>query len=148
MSLSLAKQPDAASIPDRVATRRQGIRSSIQLSDLLAVAVLLLFVVVFSTLTIRAHQSFNTAALDLAKFDQSIWNTSRGDPYAITLSEDTVNDSHFSPALAIFAPLYWIWADIRLLLIALSCWAALVSSSTGTSGAQLPGWGWRSSPPT
>ncbi len=82
--------------------------------------MLLLFVVVFSTLTIRAHQSFNTNALDLAKFDQSIWNTSRGDFYTITLAEDTVNDSHFSPALAVFAPLYWVWADIRLLLITLS----------------------------
>lgn len=116
----MAQQHDAASVSDRAATRRHVCTSSIPLSDLLAVALLLLFVVVFATLTIRAHQSFNTNALDLAKFDQSIWNTSRGNPYAITLAEDNVNDSHFSPALAIFAPLYWIWPDIRLLLIALS----------------------------
>jgi len=105
-------------IPDaHSAARLRRFMAHIQPSDWAAIVLLLFYVIIFSTLTIRQHQSFNTNALDLAKFDQSIWNTSRGHPYAITISEDTVNDSHFSPALAIFAPLYWVWSDIRLLLI-------------------------------
>ncbi len=90
---------------------------ALQPSDWLALALLLLYVLVFSTLTIRQHQSFNTNALDLGKFDQSIWNTAQGRPFQITISENLVIESHFSPSLALFAPLYWIWSDIRLLFI-------------------------------
>ena len=82
--------------------------------------MLALYVLLFSTLTIRQHQSFNTNALDLAKFDQSIWNTSRARPYQITIGEDLVIESHFSPALALFAPLYWLWPDVRILFVAQS----------------------------
>jgi uncharacterized membrane protein len=95
---------------------RAAIRA-MQPSDWLALALLLLYVLVFSTLTIRQHQSFNTNALDLGKFDQSIWNTAQGRPFQITISENLVIESHFSPSLALFAPLYWIWSDIRLLFI-------------------------------
>lgn len=87
-------------------------------TDWLALGLLALYVVIFSTLTIREHLAFNTNALDLGKFDQSIWNTSQGRPFAITIGEDSVLQSHFSPALALFAPLYWIWPDIRLLFVA------------------------------
>lgn len=100
--------------------RLQANLKSLTLSDWLAFALLLLYVVVFSTLTIRQHQSFNTNALDLAKFDQSIWNTAHGRPYQISIGEDLVLESHFSPSLAIFAPIYWIWPDIRALFIAQS----------------------------
>lgn len=86
--------------------------------DWLAIGLLLLYVIIFSTLNIRQQNSFNTNALDLAKFDQSIWNTSRGRPYQITIGEDLVIESHFSPALALFAPLYWLWPDIRILFLA------------------------------
>jgi uncharacterized membrane protein len=88
--------------------------------DWLAVGLLLLYTAVFSTLTIRQHNSFNTNALDLAKFDQSIWNTSHGRPYRITIGEDLVIESHFSPSLAVYAPLFWLWPDIRILFIAQS----------------------------
>ncbi len=88
--------------------------------DWLAIGLLLLYAAVFSTLTIRQHNSFNTNALDLAKFDQSIWNTSRGRPYQITIGEDLVIESHFSPSLAVYAPLFWLWPDIKILFIAQS----------------------------
>jgi uncharacterized membrane protein len=89
-------------------------------SDWLALGLLALYVIVFSTLTIRQHAGFNTNALDLAKFDQSIWNTSWGRPFQITIGEDLVIESHFSPSLALYAPLYWLWPDIRMLFIAQS----------------------------
>ncbi len=85
--------------------------------DWLAIIFLLLYVAVFSTLTIRQHNNFSTNALDLAKFDQSIWNTSQGRPYQITIGENLVIESHFSPSLALYAPLYWIWPDVRILFI-------------------------------
>jgi uncharacterized membrane protein len=89
-------------------------------TDRIAIALLLLFGVTFSAMTWLKHDSFGTRALDLAKFDQAIWNTSRGHPFATTLSEASVLHSHFSPALALYAPLFWLWSDVRLLFIAQS----------------------------
>lgn len=87
-------------------------------TDWMALLLLAIYVLVFSWLAIRQHQSFHTHALDLAKFDQAIWNTAQGRLFQITLSEKLVIESHFSPSMALFAPLYWIWADIRFLFIA------------------------------
>jgi uncharacterized membrane protein len=98
-------------------SRIRAAYQTLQPSDWLALALLLLYVLVFSTLTIRQHESFNTNALDLGKFDQSIWNTSQGRPFQITISENSIIESHFSPSLALFAPLYWIWPDVRMLFI-------------------------------
>ena len=98
-------------------SRVRAFLGRVMLTDWLALGLLLLYVFVFSWLTIRQHQSFNTNALDLAKFDQAIWNTANGRPYQITIAEDSVLQSHFSPALALFAPLYWLWPDVRFLFI-------------------------------
>lgn len=95
------------------------IRKS-QPADWIAVALLMIYVAVFSWMTIRQHEGFRTNALDLAKFDQAIWNTAQGRPFHITLVEDSIIQSHFSPILALYAPLYWLWSDIRILFIAQS----------------------------
>ncbi len=93
---------------------------ALDLTDRIAIVLFILFTVTFSTLTILKHDGFGTRALDLAKFDQAIWNTSQGRPYRITLSETLVIKNHFSPALALYAPLFWIWPNVRLLFIAQS----------------------------
>lgn len=85
--------------------------------DWLAIGVLLIYVTGFSWMTIRQHESFQTNALDLAKFDQAIWNTAQGRPYQISLIQQSIIQSHFSPILAVYAPLYWLWPNIRLLLV-------------------------------
>ena len=93
---------------------------ALALTDRIAIVLFILFAVTFSTLRILKHDGFGTRALDLAKFDQSIWNTAQGRPYRTTLSETSVIQSHFSPALALYAPLFWIWPNVRLLFIAQS----------------------------
>lgn len=85
--------------------------------DWIAIALFLTYVLVFSWLNIRQFQAFEFGALDLAKFDQGIWSTAQGKPFRITLAEDSVIQSHFSPSLALLSPLYLIWPDIRLLFI-------------------------------
>ena len=85
--------------------------------DWAAIGLFLLYVAAFSWMSIRQHQSFQTNALDLAKFDQAIWNTAQGRPFRITLIQDSIVQSHFSPILAVYAPLYWLWSDVRLLFI-------------------------------
>jgi uncharacterized membrane protein len=90
---------------------------SLQLTDWIALALLLVYVTAFSWMTIRQHNGFRTNALDLAKFDQMIWNAAQGrQPYS-TITRQSAVQGHFSPGLALYAPLYWVWTDIRLLFI-------------------------------
>ncbi len=86
-------------------------------SDWVAIGLFMVYVAAFSWMTIRQHESFQTNALDLAKFDQAIWNTANGRLFRTTLIQDSIVQSHFSPILAIYAPLYWLWPDMRLLFV-------------------------------
>jgi uncharacterized membrane protein len=57
---------------------------------------------------------------DLANYDQAIWNTTQGRPFASTLIEHADNwfGDHFAPVVALFVPLYMIWPTPSWLLIA------------------------------
>ncbi len=71
---------------------------------------------VFSLL--RFHQ-FETAGFDLGIFDQTVWHYSRFEaPQNTIRGLDTIWGDHFSPILMLLAPLYWIWSDPRMLLLA------------------------------
>jgi uncharacterized membrane protein len=85
----------------------------------LVVGVALLYGVYFSIYTVQRHNAFLTSAYDLGNFDQAIWNTSQGRPFAMSnLPDVTIRFAHHvEPILLLIAPLYWIWSDVRLLLI-------------------------------
>jgi len=109
----------ATGVQCRICSQTAGVCLQVRaLTDRIAIALFILFTVTFSTLTLLKHDGFGTRALDLAKFDQAIWNTAQGRPYRTTLSETSAIQSHFSPALALYAPLFWIWPDVRLLFVA------------------------------
>jgi uncharacterized membrane protein len=74
-----------------------------------------LFCIVLSTLLILKHDSFHTQALDLAKFDQAIWNTLRGRFLFTTIQDYTILGNHFSPLMAFLSPLYLLWSNVRVL---------------------------------
>ncbi len=85
-------------------------------------AVILLFIgycLLFSYLSIAQHESLQTHGLDLGFPDQVVWNTAHGRPFAYSISPRATNflGEHFSPILALLVPLYWIWPDVRALLI-------------------------------
>jgi uncharacterized membrane protein len=66
------------------------------------------------------------SGLDLAIFDQAVWHYSRFEaPFSSIHGENLLGD-HFHPLVAVLAPLYWIWSDPRMLVIAQ---AALVAAS-------------------
>lgn len=73
----------------------------------------------FSYLSIMQHDSLETHAYDLGFPDQVVWNTAHGRPFACSFSTWTTNflGEHFSPILVLLVPLYWIWPDVRALLI-------------------------------
>jgi uncharacterized membrane protein len=66
------------------------------------------------------------SGLDLAIFDQAVWRYSNlQSPYSTIKFENLLGD-HFHPIVALLAPLYWVWSDPRMLLIAQS---ALIAAS-------------------
>ncbi len=63
------------------------------------------------------HRALGTG-YDLGIYDQVVWNMAHGRPFATTLVYETNGYyDHFEPALALIAPLYWLWSDVRVLLI-------------------------------
>ncbi|MBA3384538.1 MAG: DUF2079 domain-containing protein [Actinobacteria bacterium] len=65
------------------------------------------------------HQRFGSNAYDLGIFDQAVWGYSRFEwiPNTVLRLPHTMGD-HFHPILVVLAPLYWVWDDARVLLVA------------------------------
>lgn len=101
-------EPDAA---------RPGLRAVIRrerpLIGLVALASLL-----YAGYAVLEHLRFETG-LDLGFFNQAIWHYSRFEEPAVTARAlDNLLGEHFHPILATLAPLYWIWPDPAMLLVA------------------------------
>ena len=92
-------------------------------------AAMLAYALVYGGLSIARHASFGTHALDLGTMDQAVWNTSRGrlleyTPLPVDFGDaapDLSPDSRLVGGkleliLLLLSPLYWLWADPRLLI--------------------------------
>lgn len=66
------------------------------------------------------HAQLRTAGYDLGIFDQTVRAYSRFRAPLVTLKGDDYNilGDHFHPILMALAPLYWLWDDPRVLLLA------------------------------
>ena len=74
---------------------------------------------VYVLMSLRNHSTFGTPARDLGIFDQAIWNLSKLHAPASTIrGYANLWGDHWHPILAVFAPLYWIWDNVRAVLIA------------------------------
>lgn len=78
----------------------------------------LLFVIFGTILWLNKHNAFETRTYDFARFAQGIWNVWHGEPLFTSISKNNILGNHFSPILALYAPLLLIWPDERILLIA------------------------------
>jgi len=74
---------------------------------------------VYAVFAVTCYAQYRTAGYDLGIFDQAVRAyahmrlpvaTLKGDGY------DVLGD-HFDPIVALWAPLYWLWDDVRMLLI-------------------------------
>lgn len=75
----------------------------------------------YSLFSLLRHWHFGSAGHDLGIVDQAIWHYSRFEVPATTIRlEPTPNllGDHFSPILAVLAPLYWVFPDAGTLLVA------------------------------
>jgi hypothetical protein len=66
------------------------------------------------------HATFRTTGFDLGIFDQAIRDYAHFRAPIVPLKGPDYNllGDHFHPLIAVLAPLYWIWDDPRMLLIA------------------------------
>lgn len=79
-----------------------------------------LWVLVVGNLAVQRHLAFETG-WDLGIFTQVIWSTIHGRPFYVTVfggPGGSFLSHHFSPFLAVLAPVYSVWPDARALLLA------------------------------
>ncbi|KKP66518.1 MAG: hypothetical protein UR68_C0012G0004 [Candidatus Roizmanbacteria bacterium GW2011_GWA2_35_19] len=94
--------------------------SNIKIKILLWLAILL-FIGIFSYLSIKRYKTLNSYYYDLGIMNQVVYNTSRGRFLEMTNQDLKKNVSrlaiHFDPILAIFAPFYQFYEGPEVLLI-------------------------------
>jgi uncharacterized membrane protein len=65
------------------------------------------------------HDHFGSNAYDLGVYDQTIWGYSRLEVVENTVTQvPNLLGDHFQPILLALAPLFWVWDDVRMLLLA------------------------------
>ncbi len=86
---------------------------------LLLVVAVLVYVVIFADLAFDLHTGMRTHKADLGQMDQAIWNTSRG-RFLEAVDGDFVSTrltDHVEPIFALISPIFWVWDDVRALLL-------------------------------
>ena len=94
-------------------------------TDWVFIAVLCLGTAFLVATSLLQHRALGTG-YDLGIYDQTVWNLSHGRIWMTTLVYETGGFyDHFEPILLLFVPLYWLWSDVRVLLIVQSIALAL-----------------------
>ncbi len=74
-----------------------------------------------SALAVLQHRAFWTGRFDVGNLTQAVWSTAHGDLLSVTGlrgQQFSRLGAHFDPIVAAFAPLWWLWPDPSLLLVA------------------------------
>lgn len=86
---------------------------------LVLLGLALVYMIIFTQLSWDAHAGMRTHKADLGQIDQAVWNSSRG-----RLLEQTDNGftatrltDHVEPMLVLISPIFWLWNDVRALLL-------------------------------
>lgn len=77
------------------------------------------YAIIFTRLAWEYHAGMRTHRSDLGQIDQAVWNSSRGRWLAQTDNgfEATRLTDHVEPILVLISPIYWLWDDVRALLL-------------------------------
>ncbi|MBI5614412.1 DUF2079 domain-containing protein [Candidatus Gottesmanbacteria bacterium] len=89
--------------------------------DRYALKALILWVIVlsilYSSLSLVRHAHFQSGGFDLGLYDQSVWQYSRFLwPYN-TIKDRFILGDHLTLTLPLLSPLFWLWDDVRILLV-------------------------------
>ncbi|MCL4859872.1 MAG: DUF2079 domain-containing protein, partial [Caldilineaceae bacterium] len=87
--------------------------------QLLLLAAIALYVVVFARMAFDQHLGMRTHRSDLGQIDQAVWNSSRGRFVENTDAGfvATRMTDHVEPILALISPVFYLWDDVRALLL-------------------------------
>lgn len=86
---------------------------------LIVLGMMVLYAIAFIIFTIGRYDRYNATGWDLGIFTQLTWNAARGLLMQNTLAEDNNMLAVHAPYITILlAPLMWVWADPRMMLIA------------------------------
>lgn len=88
---------------------------------------ILLLSILYSTLSILRHNHFQSGGFDLGIFDQTIWQYSRFFKPYNTIKDRFILGDHLSLTLPLLAPLFWLWDNVRILLIFQAVWLSFSS---------------------
>lgn len=76
----------------------------------------------YATLSIVRHNRFESGGFDLGLYDQAVWQYSQFLwPYN-TVKDRFILGDHLTLTLPLLAPLYWLWSDVKMLLIFQAVW--------------------------
>src|SRR5690242_14739490 len=90
----------------------------LKLYHLLPVIIILVITSLYLLLSLLRHQQYLTFGYDLGNHDQTLWMYSHFIYPFVTIEYKFALLNHFGPSFALLSPLYWIWDDVRMLLIA------------------------------
>lgn len=98
-------------------------------AHLLLGGMVLVYIIYFSWYTINRHNTLNSYTADLSLIDQPMWNTVIGPGGFMELTWGSRQQprlaEHFEPVLVPLALLFFVWDDVRVLLVAQSVALAL-----------------------
>ncbi len=78
--------------------------------------------IAYSTLSIVRHNHFQSGGFDLGLYDQAVWQYANFQwPYN-TIKDRFILGDHLTLTLPLLAPLFWLWDDVRMLLIFQAFW--------------------------
>ncbi len=81
--------------------------------------------VLYATLSVARHNRFQSGGFDLGLYDQAVWQYATfAWPYN-TVKERFILGDHLTLTLPLLAPLFWLWDDVRVLLIFQAVWVSL-----------------------
>lgn len=81
-----------------------------------------------SSLAVLQQRAFETGRFDVGNLTQALWSTANGRLLEVTdLQGDQISrlGAHFDPLVILLAPLWWLWPDPSLLLVAQAAAVAL-----------------------
>ncbi|MCD6290926.1 MAG: DUF2079 domain-containing protein, partial [Anaerolineae bacterium] len=90
-------------------------------------ALVLAYAVGFSVLSIRPHQALQTHKADLGQMDIALWNTAHG-RFVQEVKGDHISTrltDHVEPIFLPVSLVFWLWNDVRAILILQSVVIAL-----------------------
>jgi uncharacterized membrane protein len=80
---------------------------------------IVVYVLLFSYMTVLKHEALDTTAFDLGNMDQAVWNSLHGRflPFTNWGEEGTRLAYHVDPILILISPAYLVYSDPRTLLV-------------------------------